>query len=136
RLEEELARLPAEDRKELRKVAEGSEIQVTFTLTSIVRSFFSQAPGAILRKVRVPVLAVCGARDVVVTPRENLAGVAAALKAGGNRDFTTRELPGLNHHFQTCKTGRYSEYALIKETFAPAALEAISGWVLTRTKGG
>jgi hypothetical protein len=40
------------------------------------------------------------------------------------------ELPGLNHLFQTAKTGSPSEYAEIEETISPVALETIAGWVL------
>ena len=36
---------------------------------------------------------------------------------------TVKELPGLNHLFQTCKTGAPAEYAQIEETLAPSALE-------------
>lgn len=53
-------------------------------------------------------------------------------KRGGNPDVTTRLLPGLNHLFQTAKTGSPSEYASITETMSPVALEAVSGWILER----
>jgi hypothetical protein len=39
------------------------------------------------------------------------------------------ELPGLNHLFQTAKTGAVSEYAQIDETIAPAALDKIASWI-------
>jgi hypothetical protein len=39
------------------------------------------------------------------------------------------ELPGLNHLFQHTKTGAFSEYAQIEETFAPEALEKIASWI-------
>ena len=52
---------------------------------------------------------------------------------GGNRDFAVRELPGLNHLFQTATTGAPSEYATIEETFAPAAMDTIVQWVQTHT---
>ena len=51
------------------------------------------------------------------------------LKDGWNKDVTVKENPKLNHLFQTCETGAPSEYAKIDETFAPAALEEISGWI-------
>jgi uncharacterized protein len=83
-----------------------------------------------LRAVRVPVLALNGARDTQVDARSNLEGIANALRGGGNRQVEVRTLPGLNHYFQTARTGAFSEYARIDETFAPAALSAISGWIL------
>jgi hypothetical protein len=39
------------------------------------------------------------------------------------------QLPGLNHLFQTAKTGSPAEYGLIDETFAPVALRTISDWI-------
>jgi len=98
-----------------------------------MRFFAAYDPAPVLRRVRCPVLALNGGRDVQVTPRENLAGIEAALRAGGNRDFTVRELPGLNHLFQTCTTCSVAEYARIEETFAPSALEQVSDWIRART---
>jgi uncharacterized protein len=40
-----------------------------------------------------------------------------------------KELPGLNHLFQTATTGLHTEYASIEETMAPVALETISNWI-------
>ena len=40
-----------------------------------------------------------------------------------------KELPGLNHLFQTCTTGAPSEYAEIEETIAPEALAEIVDWI-------
>jgi hypothetical protein len=40
------------------------------------------------------------------------------------------ELPGLNHLFQTAKTGSSREYAQIEETIAPVALETMANWIL------
>jgi len=56
------------------------------------------------------------------------------LKKGGNKDVTVHVLPGLNHLFQTCKTGSVSEYGQIEETFAPVALGEIGDWILSHTK--
>jgi len=42
-----------------------------------------------------------------------------------------QELPGLNHLFQTAKTGSIEEYGEIEESFAPAALDTIAGWIKT-----
>jgi len=43
-------------------------------------------------------------------------------------------LPGLNHLFQTAKTGSPSEYQNIEETFAPAALKIIADWLDEQTE--
>ncbi len=82
-----------------------------------------------LRKVKVPVLALNGEKDLQVPLKENLPAIANALKEGGNRQVQTREMAGLNHLFQTARTGSPAEYAQIEETFAPAALQQIGDWI-------
>ncbi len=89
-------------------------------------------PAEHLRRVKVPVLALNGSLDMQVEAGPNLAGIAAALKEGGNGDVETREMKGLNHLFQHATTGGMNEYAMIEETFAVEALEAISAWVRKR----
>jgi hypothetical protein len=64
-----------------------------------------------------------------VPPKENLEEIAKAVKKGGNMRVTTKQLPGLNHLFQTCKTGSVTEYRQIEETIAPLALEVIGDWI-------
>ena len=53
-----------------------------------------------------------------------------ALTKGGNKQFKTIELKGLNHLFQKTKTGNPSEYATIEETFNQKALNEIGKWIL------
>lgn len=94
------------------------------------RYFFQYDPAPNLRAIRVPVLAMNGSLDRQVLPAENLAGIKAALK--GDRDVTIVELPGLNHLFQTARTGAVGEYADIEETIAPVALERMATWINAR----
>lgn len=94
------------------------------------RSFARYDPVPALARIRVPVLALNGSLDEQVVARENLAGIRAALS--GNPDATVRELAGLNHLFQTARTGSPGEYVDIEETFAPAALDLISDWIRSR----
>ena len=68
-------------------------------------------------------------------PKENLSIIAAALKAGENKDYTAIELPALNHLFQTSRTGTLDESARIEETISPVALELIANWIIKRTAG-
>jgi hypothetical protein len=78
------------------------------------------------------VLAINGELDRQVFPDQNLPEIEKALKSAGNRDVTTKVLPKLNHLFQTAKTGGTAEYGVIEETFAPAALNAVSDWLVDR----
>jgi hypothetical protein len=70
-----------------------------------------------------------------VPPKLNIPELEKALRAGGNKDFMVRELPHLNHLFQTCQTGSVAEYAKIEETFSPTALEPIAKWIQEHTSG-
>jgi uncharacterized protein len=97
-----------------------------------LRYFINYDPAIALRKVTCPVLALNGGKDLQVPPKQNLPAIRKALEAAGNKDFETDELPGLNHLFQTAKTGSPSEYAQIEETMSPVALEKIAGWILKR----
>lgn len=90
-------------------------------------------PRDLLTKVKCPVLAINGEKDLQVSPAENLRGIADALRAGGNRHHVVQELPSLNHVFQTAETGSESEYARIDETLAPIALETIANWTIEQT---
>jgi len=95
------------------------------------RFFLSYEPAPTLARLRMPVLAMGGSLDLQVPPRENLAAIRSAL--AGDKQATIVELPGLNHLFQTAKTGAPSEYSMIEETMAPVALKTISDWIIART---
>lgn len=101
--------------------------------TKWFRSFLFYDPRVSLRKVKVPVLALNGELDVQVPPKANLPEIENALKEAGNTDVTARELPKLNHLFQTATTGSPNEYAIIDETISPQVLEIIAEWLNERT---
>ena len=90
-------------------------------------------PAPALAKVRCPVLAIAGERDLQVLPDQNAPAIEKALKQGGNKDATVVRLPGLNHLLQPATTGLPAEYAQIETTIAPAALDAITTWIRART---
>jgi fermentation-respiration switch protein FrsA (DUF1100 family) len=97
------------------------------------RFFLTYDPRPALTKTECPVLAMGGELDLQVPVRENLAAIAAALKAGGNKDYKTMALPNLNHLLQTSKTGAPVEYASIEETLSPVALNLVSDWIVQHT---
>jgi uncharacterized protein len=94
------------------------------------RYFVAYDPAPALRKVKCPVLAINGEKDVQVSPTQNLPAIRKALEEGGNQHVETDELPGLNHLFQTAKTGAPTEYGEIEETMSPVAMEKIASWIL------
>ena len=87
-----------------------------------------------MTKVKCPVLAINGEKDLQVPAKENLDAIKKALTKGGNKKVTIKEMPNLNHLFQECKTGSPDEYATIEQTFSPIALTEILKWLQTQTK--
>jgi pimeloyl-ACP methyl ester carboxylesterase len=113
-----------------------SETQSYAFATPWFRYFLSYDPRPTLMRVHVPVLAINGGKDLQVPPKEDLDGIEQALKDGGNRDYKVVLLPGLNHLFQTSRTGAPSEYAEIEETIAPIALQTVGDWIVAHTRRG
>ena len=89
-------------------------------------------PAKVLKKIKYPVLAVFGEKDLHVPPQRNAEAVKAALQAGGNPDFSVVTLPDLNHFFQTNKEGMPFNYGKINETISPKVLQLIEDWVKQR----
>jgi dienelactone hydrolase len=98
--------------------------------TPWIQYFIRYNPAPTLEKVKCPVLAVNGAKDLQVPAKENLTAIDAALKKGGNTKVTIKEYPDLNHLFQKCDTGLLNEYAAIEQTFSPEVLNDLCEWIL------
>jgi pimeloyl-ACP methyl ester carboxylesterase len=91
--------------------------------------FLNYQPAENLSKIKIPVLALNGSYDIQITSTENLAGIDAALKKAGNKHYQIKELPGLNHLFQTSKAKGQS-YEAIDETFSVEAANMAANWIL------
>jgi len=132
--EEDMAKLSEEERKKEELSEEAIEAQLKQILSDWFLYFLTYDPRPVLHDVHCPVLALNGEKDLQVPPKENLAEIGKALKAGGNSDVTLKEMPGLNHLFLTAETGSVSEYGKIEETISPAVLQLMGGWILERMK--
>jgi len=132
--EKKINKMYAELTDEQKRMLDWSETKLNDEIKSVLspwwRYLLAFDPKAFLTKVKCPVLAINGQKDLQVAPDENLRGIEQALKAGGNRHYLVKKLPGLNHPFQTAETGAESEYAQIKETFAPFAMKTVADWIL------
>jgi len=128
------AELSDEEKNRIGVSEEFLNTQLQSLLSPWSRFFLTYDPKPILSKVKCPVLAINGEKDLQVSPKENLSAIEEALKAGGNQNYTTKELPGLNHLFQTAQTGLPDEYAKIEETISPVALKIISDWILEQIR--
>lgn len=109
-------------------------VQVSQLTSPWMVYFITHDPAPVLQKVKCPVLAVNGDKDLQVPAQVNLEAIKKALEKGRNKKVTTKIYPGLNHLFQECKTGSPSEYALIEQTISPVVLDEVTQWIAKQTK--
>lgn len=95
--------------------------------TPWVLDFIATDMACYLPKIKCPVMAVNGSKDVQVDAHDNLSALRKGLKP--NIKNLIKEYEGLNHLFQHCSTGQTTEYRLIEETFAPEVMQDIVDWI-------
>ena len=99
-----------------------------------VKYFLRYDPSRNLERVKCPVLAINGEKDLQVPPKENLSAIRGALLKGGNMDITAKEYPDLNHLFQESDTGSPMEHSVIEQTMSPVVLKEVTEWIKVKTK--
>lgn len=99
-----------------------------------MKFYIKYDPYPTLTKLKIPVLALNGAKDTQVAPKENLEAIRKAFDESGNKKLTAIELPNLNHLFQESTTGSPTEYPKIEQTFSPTALEQMNSWIHKQLK--
>lgn len=95
--------------------------------TPWVLDFIATDMACYLPKIKCPVMAVNGSKDVQVDAHDNLSALRKGVKP--NKKNLIKEYEGLNHLFQHCTTGQTTEYRLIEETFAPEVMQDIVDWI-------
>jgi pimeloyl-ACP methyl ester carboxylesterase len=108
------------------------EPQLRMLTSAWFRFFLDYDPLPSLANTKCPVLAMYGQKDLQVPPKNNLPLLQKALSAADNSQSDIRQLADLNHLFQHAYSGSPAEYGAIEETFAPEALQVISGWLEPR----
>jgi uncharacterized protein len=98
-----------------------------------IRRLYFYDPAPTLRRLQVPTLALFGERDNNIVAEKNRAAWEAALKAGGNRDYTLRILPQANHLQIEAKVGSNAEMTSLQR-FVPAYSTTIQGWLANRIR--
>ncbi len=116
-------------------LSQGSiEAQIEYMISPWFRDFLTYDPRITLRNLKCPILALNGEKDLQVSSKENLSEIKKELKISGNKKYKVKELPNLNHLFQTARTGALSEYANIEETISPVVLKLIGDWILEQSR--
>ncbi|HEY0970372.1 MAG TPA: alpha/beta fold hydrolase [Gemmatimonadales bacterium] len=97
--------------------------------------FLDYDPLPAARELRVPVLIVQGATDLQVTA-DQAGELAAAIRAGGNRDVTVRVFPDVNHLLVRDPSGAFSGYTSLPSLeLAPEVVGEIVEWLVGRLAG-
>lgn len=90
-------------------------------------AFLHLNPKSYIKKMRCPVLAIGGEKDLQVDAVSNNQLFAQYLPHNPKHQFLT--IPQANHLLQTCETGSPSEYGKIEETISPKVLKLILDWL-------
>lgn len=97
--------------------------------TPWMQYFLNHDPEADLKRLKCPVLALNGAKDLQVPAQQNIQKFNQYAEESRNTSFETKVFPDLNHLFQHAETGAPSEYAKIEETFSPEVLKFMKVWI-------
>ncbi|MCE7054233.1 alpha/beta hydrolase [Algoriphagus sp. AGSA1] len=108
--------------------------QIDLFTSPWVKYFLRYDPSKTLEKVKCPVLAINGEKDLQVPPKENLSAIKQALEKGDNDRVTIKEYKDLNHLFQESDTGSPMEYSVIEQTIAPVVLREVADWIMEQIK--
>jgi fermentation-respiration switch protein FrsA (DUF1100 family) len=110
------------------------ESQLRMMTSPWFRFFLDYDPLPNLQKLKCPVLALYGEKDLQVPAKVNLPLLQKALSVAGDTQTDTRQLAGLNHLFQHAYSGSPTEYPAIEETFSPEAMQIIGEWLVAQAK--
>lgn len=130
--------LASKDEAEIRKAAEpmlsslppgAKAAQLRMILSPYWKTMLAYDPAPTLASLKIPVLALFGEKDLQVLPEVNAPPVREVGKSGKNERMIVEVVPGVNHLFQTARTGLPQEYGQIEETIASVVLNRISGWL-------
>jgi pimeloyl-ACP methyl ester carboxylesterase len=100
---------------------------------TIKRSYFYE-PAPTIRQLRVPVLAIFGELDNNIVAEKNKAAWEAALKRGGNHDYTLVILPKANHLQFEATVGSNAEMPSLKR-IVPVYFSTVEDWLAKRIAG-
>jgi pimeloyl-ACP methyl ester carboxylesterase len=96
-----------------------------------IRRLYFYDPAPTLRRLQVPTLGIWGGLDNNIMAEKNKAAWDAALKAGGNRDYTLVVLPQGDHAQFEAKTGSNAETASLQR-FVPTYFSTVRDWLARR----
>ena len=93
------------------------------------REFITFDAKKYLKKLKIPVLAIHGSRDIQVPPSSNQKGFETHFAKQTKAVSEAVIVDGLNHLFQHCTRCDIMEYGDLEETFAPEVLQKMRDWI-------
>jgi len=87
-------------------------------------------PADYLAKVKCPILALGGTKDMAVPAKENHEALRQIMAKLGHSNYEIVEFPNMNHFFQTTTNGMFYYVPQIKETMSPVAMKTMGDWIL------
>ena len=109
--------------------------QIEETLASpAFREYIAFDPRPFFRRVKCPLLALNGSKDLQVAAKDNLAAIAAELKMGGNERVKNVEFPGLDHFFQTATPQGVDAKSPLAQSISPTVLKTVSDWITEQAR--
>lgn len=103
--------------------------QIVVEASPWMRFLLQYDPGKDITKIKCPILAVNGLKDLQVNADTNLDKIKELSPKA-----TIKKYPDLNHLFQHSRTGLLIEYGKIEETISPEVLQDITNWTKEITK--
>ena len=125
--------MPAEALKDLSTVQQ-IDGQISSMVSPWYLHFMRYDPAQDLKKIKCPVLALNGEKDIQVDATMGLTAIRDRITENGNKNVTVKAYPNLNHLFQTCQKGTLAEYGELEETISPEVLKDITDWILKQIK--
>lgn len=126
--------VPPEQLKDL--TAQQLSDQIRLMTSPWYLHFMRYDPAEAMKKIKCPVLALNGEKDIQVDAAMNLTAIQQRISENGNRNVTIKSYPHLNHLFQTCQKGTLDEYRQLEETISPEVLKDITDWILKHSRKG
>ena len=102
-------------------------VKVASTASPWLDWFVGYSPEETVGKIKCPVMAINGEKNMQVPVQANLDLLRNLLPDNGKN--LIKGYPGKNHLFQNCSTGSVNEYESIEETISQDVLEDIAGWI-------
>ena len=114
--------------KDEREIAKSlPALKKAFVKDDGIRRYLDYDPIDAVKATHCPVFALNGEKDTQVLCEKHLSVLRDNLVP--KEKVKIKSYPGLNHLFQHCKTGEFSEYATIEETISPEVLSDIVSFV-------